>query len=442
MRPRAAAGGERAWWGRAPRPRCPARALLGLLATLVALLLVSYGRPAHGYAPPPLAGAVNDTAGLLSTAERAELEATLAAHRKAHGHEVVIFTVASLAGASIEDVAYATFNAWGVGKRGKDDGVLLVVAPNERRTRIESGKGVGGQLTDLVTKRILAERVGPKLKLGRGYEALRDGVESIHSVLLGGPIEPAREAGAPGDAAPAAQRSRRIEPPTYAPTSLFVDGTDAFPADLRARYLAATEAQRKQRAPLLAVIVVPDPISPDAPLVAGANLHAFQTAFPDCKAILVVGGNGRNLYVFFNLASLSDGTAVGLQSAASLAKAKVGSAAVERRPALLVDEAIALQQGLARVPGDAWRSPPQEVTWLGVLPWILGIFAVIGFITWLFGKLGWTSGPGGGGASGGYRSGAGASAAGSRGGSGGGSGGGGYTGGGGSSGGGGASDSY
>ena len=133
------------------------RTHLRVLLSFVWLLgLVLVEHRAFAYAPPPLVGAVNDTANLLSKGERDALEARLAAHRKAHGHEVVVFTLATLGGESIEDVSYGAFNTWKVGRKGKDDGVLLVIATGERRTRIETGKGVGGEITDLQSKRILA----------------------------------------------------------------------------------------------------------------------------------------------------------------------------------------------------------------------------------------------------------------------------------------------
>lgn len=404
--------------------------LVGLAAALVFSLLSSR---ALAFTPPPLSGAVNDAAGLLTPQERQELERLLAEHRKAHGHEVVVFTAPSLGAETIEDAAYATFNAWGVGKKDKDNGVLLMVAPKDRRLRIESGKGVGGALTDLVSKRILTERVGPKLKVNKNFEALRDGVVSIHSVLLGGPVVPLGE---DAGAAPTVAAPRHLEPPEVSPTSLFVDTTGSFPADARARYLAASDAAQKKGAPLLAVIVVDEAIAPDAPVVAGANSAAFYRAFPAAKAIAVIGRDGRNLYVYYDLERDAKAEAVALQDAASRAKGVVGSAPPGRRPEVFVDEAITLLGSLASVRKGAWQERIEERSAWWAVPWVVGILAFIAFATWLVGKLGLSGGSGGGGG-GGYTE----SSSGGGGGSSSG-GGGGYTGGGGSSGGGGASDSY
>lgn len=409
----------------------------GWLVGLVACLVVGLFSPVvRAFTPPPLAGAVNDAAKLLTPAEHQELERILAEYRKAHGHEVVVFTVPSLAGESIEDVAFATFNSWGVGKKDKDNGVLLVVAPKDRKLRIESGKGVGGALTDLVSKRILSERVGPKLKVDKNFEALRDGVTSIHSVLLGGPVLPAGEdAGAPVLAVP-----RRIEPPDVPPTSLFVDTTGAFPEAQRARYLTASDAAAKKGMPLLAIIVVEDGLGVDAPIVVGANMAAFYRAFPTVKAIAVITREGRDLFVYSDLTREAQAEATALQTAVSRAKGVVGSAASARRPEVFVDQAIVLLDTLGKVPDDAWRDRGEPNPWSGVAI-VVGILAVIGFLAWLVGKLGLDSGGSGGSGSSGGSSGSG-SASGRSCSSSSSATGGGYSGGGGSSGGGGASDSY
>lgn len=153
-------------------------------------------RAAHAYAPPPIRGAVTDTAGRLSAADDAALEARITQYRTRTGNEIAVFIVGSLAGAPIEDVAYGAFNTWGIGKKGADNGVLLVIAPNERRTRIETGKGIGDKLTDLESSRILRERTGPLLKQERFRDAVDATLEAIEAALDGRAPPPLR-AGAP-----------------------------------------------------------------------------------------------------------------------------------------------------------------------------------------------------------------------------------------------------
>lgn len=154
----------------------------------VLVLFVSASAEAAKYVPPPLDGAVVDTAGKLTADDDRALEARLAAHRAKTGHEVVVFVVGSLGADSVEDVAYGAFNTWHLGKKELDDGVLLVIAPAERKMRIETGKGVGGSLTDIESGIILRERVRPKLEVGDYRGAIDAALDGIEAALAGEPI--------------------------------------------------------------------------------------------------------------------------------------------------------------------------------------------------------------------------------------------------------------
>src|SRR5829696_4307836 len=157
-----------------------ARALLPLLLVLAALL---HPRLALAFVPPPIQGHITDTAGKLSASDRSELEAKLAAVEASTGNELAVFLCGSLEGEAIEDVAYVTFNTWQLGKKGADNGVLLVIAPNERRIRIETGKGVGGALTDLESNEIIRDKIGPLLKQDRFKDAIAAGTDGIADAL-------------------------------------------------------------------------------------------------------------------------------------------------------------------------------------------------------------------------------------------------------------------
>jgi uncharacterized protein len=162
------------------------------VATVLAVFGLSKG--AWAFTPPKLEGPVTDTAHVLSAAEKAAIEGKLYALKANTGHEVAVLTVASLAGESVEDFAYATARAWALGSADKDDGVLLLVATGERKIRIETGKGVGGDLTDIESSRIIRERIGPELKkgaYGRGIEAGVDGIAAELGVGPGAPGMPA-----------------------------------------------------------------------------------------------------------------------------------------------------------------------------------------------------------------------------------------------------------
>ncbi len=155
-----------------------------LLLGFVALLLTSPTWAAP-YRPPPIAGHVTDAAQKLTPAQVTSLDQKLADYRKCSGNHVAVFVAASLEGKTIEDVAYGAFNTWKIGEAKKDSGVLLVIAPNERKVRIETGKGVGGALTDIQSKDILREKVSPRLKQDDFFGAIEEGTSAIGAALGG-----------------------------------------------------------------------------------------------------------------------------------------------------------------------------------------------------------------------------------------------------------------
>lgn len=156
----------------------------GWLAALacLALLLGAPGARA-AFAVPAIEGHVTDAAHVLSFAERADLEQRLTRSMDQRGVEIAVFVAGSLGGETIEDVAYETFNSWRVGRDKLDNGVLLVIAPQERRVRIETGKGIGGQLTDLQASDIIDNRIAPRLREGRYHDAIADGCDAIAEIL-------------------------------------------------------------------------------------------------------------------------------------------------------------------------------------------------------------------------------------------------------------------
>lgn len=151
---------------------------------------------------PPLVGHVVDPSHQLAPGEYAALDGELEGLRTETGHAVVIYLVTSTGGESIDDLAYRAFNAWGVGDRKRDDGVLIVVATGDRRVRIETGKGVGGALTDLQANDIIRKDMGPLLAKGQLYQALDVGVHAIEAALAKDDA-----AGPPGARAPPASGS-------------------------------------------------------------------------------------------------------------------------------------------------------------------------------------------------------------------------------------------
>jgi uncharacterized protein len=166
-----------------------------LLASLLAIvvLLVAPRAALAAFTPPPFEGYVVDTAGKLSDADKEAISAKLEAYEKASTNQIAVLVVKSLEGEAIEDVAYHTARAWKVGQKGKDNGVLLVIAPAERKIRIETGKGVGAQLTDLQSNDIIRTKIAPRLKEEKFRAAIDDGVDAIIQDL-GDPAAPERAA--------------------------------------------------------------------------------------------------------------------------------------------------------------------------------------------------------------------------------------------------------
>lgn len=132
-----------------------------------------------GPALPRLTGRVVDEAALLSPGTRAELSSRLASLEKATGHQLVILTVRSLNGQTIEDFGLRVGRTWGIGRRGIDDGVLLIVAPTERKVRIEVGYGLEKRLNDPLCAKIIRERITPQFARGDMSAGIVAGTDAI-----------------------------------------------------------------------------------------------------------------------------------------------------------------------------------------------------------------------------------------------------------------------
>jgi uncharacterized protein len=132
---------------------------------------------------------VVDAAMALTPADRAALEQKLKAHEDKTTDQVVVATVPSLDGLTVEDYANRLFRHWQLGHKAKNNGVLLLVAPNERKVRIEVGYGLEGALTDALTKVIIATAMAPRFKQGDFAGGINAGVDAIISILTGDAAE-------------------------------------------------------------------------------------------------------------------------------------------------------------------------------------------------------------------------------------------------------------
>jgi uncharacterized protein len=157
------------------------RGRLALFA-FVAFLLVL---PAVALDFPALSGRVVDDAGILDEETRAALTQKLAAFEARTTDQLVVVTLKSLQGTSIEDFGVELGRHWQIGQRDKNNGVLLLVAPNERRVRIEVGYGLEGALTDAVSRLIIENGITPRFRAGDFAGGITRGVDDIISVLSG-----------------------------------------------------------------------------------------------------------------------------------------------------------------------------------------------------------------------------------------------------------------
>ena len=169
----------RHYYARSSRPQ--QAALLLLVIGLLALGQWALAAPQF----PDLTGRVVDNAELLSTSEHERLTSLLAEHESQTTNQVVVVTLKSLQGYGIEDFGYQLGRHWGIGQEGKDNGVLLVVAPNERKVRIEVGYGLEGTLTDALSRDIIEARILPSFKNGNYEAGVQRGTEGILSALAG-----------------------------------------------------------------------------------------------------------------------------------------------------------------------------------------------------------------------------------------------------------------
>src|ERR1043165_2953057 len=165
---------------------------------------------------PALSGRVVDDAGILDAATRESLRAKLAAFEAKSTHQLVVATVKSLNGNSVEEYANRLFRRWQLGQRGKNNGVLLLHAPNERKIRIEVGYGLEGILTDAITKYIIQNAITPRFKANDFNGGMTRGVDDIIKVLDGGAEEfkqraaPKREFNLPPDRKSKRMNSRHV----------------------------------------------------------------------------------------------------------------------------------------------------------------------------------------------------------------------------------------
>ncbi|MGZ3288624.1 MAG: TPM domain-containing protein [Xanthobacteraceae bacterium] len=158
---------------------------IALLAFVTFLLVL----PALALDFPALSGRVVDEANVLDPQTRAALADKLAELEAKTTDQLVVVTLKSLQGTSIEDFGVELGRHWRIGQKDKNNGVLLIVAPNERKVRIEVGYGLEGALTDAVSRLIIENAITPRFRAGDFAGGITRGVDDIISVLSGDAAE-------------------------------------------------------------------------------------------------------------------------------------------------------------------------------------------------------------------------------------------------------------
>jgi uncharacterized protein len=149
---------------------------------LVAAMILS-AITAAASSVPYLTGRVTDNAEILSPTTAKSVAARLKTHEDSTGNQIAVLTVPSLEGESIEEYASEVFKEWKLGQKGKDNGILLLVAPKDRRMRIEVGYGLEGTLPDSAAGSIIRNVITPKFKAGDYDGGVEAGVSAIITVL-------------------------------------------------------------------------------------------------------------------------------------------------------------------------------------------------------------------------------------------------------------------
>lgn len=164
--------------------------VLALAALLLVLLWPWAGAQAKPEVIPPIAGWVTDTTGTLTAEQKARLDQQLKSLEKDKGAQVVILMVPTTGEETIEQYALRVFDTWKIGRQKVDDGILLLVAKDDRRMRIQTGYGLEGAVTDLQSGRIIREQMTPHFREGDFYGGIQAATDSLVGLVNGEELPP------------------------------------------------------------------------------------------------------------------------------------------------------------------------------------------------------------------------------------------------------------
>lgn len=152
---------------------------------LLIFFLLSLPLTAYSLDVPRLQGYVNDYAGMISSPAKSKIEDELRAFEQSDSTQIVILTIPSLEGENLEEFSIKVGETWKIGQQGKDNGILFIVSNQERRIRVEVGRGLEGSLTDLMAGRIIDQVIKPRFKQGDFDGGFIAGVSAIINATRG-----------------------------------------------------------------------------------------------------------------------------------------------------------------------------------------------------------------------------------------------------------------
>src|SRR5262249_52882916 len=138
--------------------------------------------------PVPPVARVTDTTGTLSAEQKQSLEGTLTALEQRKGSQVAVLFIATTQPETIEQYSYRVADTWKLGRKSVDDGVLITIAKDDHKARIEVGRGLEGAITDADSSRIIREYMQPKFRAGDFYGGLTDALNAVIKLIDGEPL--------------------------------------------------------------------------------------------------------------------------------------------------------------------------------------------------------------------------------------------------------------
>jgi uncharacterized protein len=165
---------------------------IGWISTIISTIFLFALSALFALEVPRLTGRVNDYAGMLSANTESQLTETLRQLEQTDSTQIAVLTIPTLQGENLEAFSIRITEKWQVGRKGFDNGAILLIAKKERKIRIEVGYGLEGSLTDLVSGQIIRNVIVPQFRAGNIDQGVMDGVQALIKVVRGEFTAPAK----------------------------------------------------------------------------------------------------------------------------------------------------------------------------------------------------------------------------------------------------------